>query len=43
MDIGELAARSARPIDDVRASAGYRKALIPRLFYQGMYDVLTEG
>ncbi len=43
MDIGELAARSARPIDDVRASAGYRKALIPGLFYQGMYDVLTEG
>ncbi len=43
MDIGELAARSASPIDDVRASAGYRKALIPGLFYQGMYDVLTEG
>ena len=43
MDIGELAARSASPISDVRASAGYRKALIPGLFYQGMYDVLTEG
>ncbi len=43
MDIGELAARSASPISDVRASAEYRKALIPGLFYQGMYDVLTEG
>jgi len=43
MDIGELAARSASPISDVRASAGYREALIPGLFYQGMYDVLTEG
>ncbi|MDP6483216.1 MAG: FAD binding domain-containing protein [Nitrospinota bacterium] len=43
MDIGGLAARSASPISDVRASAEYRKALIPRLFYQGMYDVLTEG
>ena len=43
MDIGELAARSASPIDDVRASAEYRKALIPGLFYQGMYDVLSEG
>ena len=42
MEIGELAARSARPIDDVRASAEYRKALIPGLFYQGMYDVLSE-
>ena len=43
MDIGKLAARSASPISDVRASAEYRKALIPGLFYQGMYDVLTEG
>jgi CO/xanthine dehydrogenase FAD-binding subunit len=43
MEIGELAARSAQPIDDVRASAEYRKALIPALFYQGMYDVLLEG
>ncbi len=43
MDIGELAARPAEPISDVRASAAYRKALIPALFYQGMYDVLSEG
>jgi CO/xanthine dehydrogenase FAD-binding subunit len=43
MEIGELAAGSGQPIDDVRASAEYRKALIPALFYQGMYDVLSEG
>ena len=43
MEIGELATRSARPIDDVRASAEYRRALIPCLFYQGMYDALMEA
>ena len=43
MEIGRLAAQSAQPIDDVRASAEYRKALIPSLFYQGMYDVLMES
>jgi CO/xanthine dehydrogenase FAD-binding subunit len=42
MEIGELAARAAQPIDDVRASAAYRKAIIPGLFYQGMYEVLSE-
>ena len=43
MEIGELATRSARPIDDVRASAECRRALIPGLFYPGMYDTLTEA
>lgn len=43
MGIGELAARSARPITDVRATAEYRRALIPALFYQGMYDILSEA
>ena len=38
-----FATRSARPIDDVRASAEYRRALIPGLFYQGMYDALMEA
>ena len=43
MEIGGLATRSARPIDDVRASAEYRRALIPGLFYQGLYDALMEA
>ncbi len=43
MDIGELAARPAEPISAVRASAAYRKALIPALFDQRMYDFHSEG
>jgi CO/xanthine dehydrogenase FAD-binding subunit len=39
----ELAAAAARPIDDIRASAAYRRAMVAVLTRRGIESILTTS
>lgn len=42
IDIAEVCAEACRPISDVRASEGYRKAMVQGLTKKALYDVCTQ-